>query len=134
MTAAATSITSWNAVPPSREPTDKRRVFGAVEAQVAAEQQKARGAPGDLVDDLRQINEIVLLHLDQPQALLGVLVQQAFDDGRFAGAARAGEEHVVRRLRLHELARILLDALDLLVDAAQVRKLDAMHLTHRVQP
>src|SRR5207302_961399 len=46
----------------------------------------------------------------------------------------AGEEHVVRRLRLHELTRVLLDALDLLVDAAQVGEPDAMHLAHRLQP
>src|SRR5262249_47736335 len=98
------------------------------------EEEKALGAARDLVDDRRQVDKVVLLHLDETQALAGVLVQQALHDRRLAGAARAGQEHVVRRLAVDELPRVLLDALDLLVDAAQVGEPDAVHMPHRLQP
>src|SRR3954470_9845245 len=108
--------------------------FGPVEAQIVAKEEEALASRGDLVDDVRQVHQVVLLHLDQAQALPRVLVEQALDDRRLAGAARAGEEHVVRRPALQELARVLLDPLDLPVDAAQVGELDAVHVRHRLQP
>src|SRR5205823_3929887 len=84
-------------------------VLGTMKGKVVAEEEEALLATGDLVDDLRQVDEVVLLYLDQPQALLVVLVKEPFDDRRLAGAARAGQEHIVRRLAAQELFRVLLD-------------------------
>src|SRR5205085_10376454 len=108
-------------------------ILGAVEAQVVAEKEKALLARRDLVDDLRQVDKIVLFHLNEAQALLAVFVEQALDDRRLAGAARAGEEDVVRRQPGEELPRVLLHALDLALDAAQVGEANAMQLAHRLQ-
>ena len=80
--------------------------------------------------DLRQVDEILFLDLDQPQAPRRIFVEQRLDERRLAGAARAGEEHVVRRFSVDELARVLLHALDLLVNAAQIGKLDPVHVTY----
>ena len=109
-------------------------VLGAEEAQVVAEQEETLGARGDAIDDSRQVNEVVFLDLDQAQALLAVLVEQALHDRRLAGAARAGQKHVVGGLAVDKLPRVLLDALDLPVDAAQVGEPDAVHVPHRLQP
>src|SRR2546422_9363658 len=86
------------------------------------------GAGGDAIDDMRQIDEVVFLHLDEAQALLAVLVEQAFHDRRLAGAARAGQKHVVGGLAVDKLPRVLLDALDLPVDAAQVGEPEPVHV------
>ena len=48
------------------------------------------------------------------------LVEQRLDERGLAGAARAGEQHVVGGLPFDELARVLLDQLLLVVDAAEV--------------
>src|SRR5436190_1209965 len=88
-------------------------VLGAVEREIVAEEKEALLARRDQIDDVRQVDEVVLLHLDQPQALPGILVEQALHDRGFTGAARAREEHVVRGLAVDELARVLLHALDL---------------------
>src|SRR6267378_3206287 len=76
----------------------------------------------------------LFLYLDEAQALLAVLVEQALHDRRLAGAARAGQKHVVGGLAVDKLPRILLDALDLPVDAAQVGEPDPVHVLHRLQP
>ena len=55
-------------------------ILGTVEAQVVAEEEEALLAVRYLVDDLRQVDEVVLLDLDEPQALLGVLVEKPLDD------------------------------------------------------
>ncbi len=52
---------------------------------------------------------------------------------RFAGAARAGEQHVVRRSAAHELLRVLLYALFLVFDAEQVGKCDALEVGDGMQ-
>ena len=109
-------------------------VLGAVEGEVVAEHEEALRPPRHLVGDLRQVDEVVLLHLDQAQALLVVLVEQALDDGGLARAARAGEQHVVGRPALDELPRVLLDLRDLRVDALQVGQPHAVHVAHRLQP
>ena len=58
-----------------------------------------------------------------------VLVEQRLDERGLAGAARAGEQHVVGGIALDELARVLLDQLLLRVDALQVAQ--AMRCTCR---
>ena len=112
---------------------DVPRLAG-LERQVVAKQHEALGAFGDLVDDRRQVDQIVLLDLDQAQPAAQVLVEQALHDRGFSGAARAGQQHVVRRPALDELARVLLDLADLRVDSLQVREFHAVHVPHRLKP
>ena len=56
------------------------------------------------------------------------LVQHRLDQRGLAGAARAGQQHVVGAAARDELARVLLDARLLLVDALQVGEPDAMRM------
>jgi hypothetical protein len=105
-----------------------------VERQVVAEHQEALGPPGDEIGDRRQVDQVVLLDLDEAQRLLVVLVEQALDDGGLAGAPRAGEQHVVRRPALQELAGVLLHLGDLRPDPLQVGKAHAVHVAHRLKP
>ena len=91
--------------------------------------------PGRVLDDTgRQVGEVALLDLDEAQALGRVLVQQGLHDRALARATRAGEQHVIGGLAVHELARVLLHLGDLRRDALQVRELHAVHVAHRLQP
>src|SRR3954463_2421715 len=109
-------------------------VLGAVEREIVAEKKEALLARRDATDVRRKDDEVVLPHLDQPHALPGILVEQALHDRGFTGAARAGEEHVVRGLAVDELTRVLLAPVDLFAEAAQARKPDLVHVPPRLQP
>src|SRR3546814_5957295 len=55
------------------------------------------------------------------------LVEQRLDDRRLAGAARAGQQHVVGRLSRHELLRVLHERGFLALDAKQLIELHGLH-------
>ena len=95
-----------------------------IERQVVAEDDEALGPSFEEVDDVRQVDEVVLLDLDHAQAARGVFVEQRLDQRRFAGAARAGEQHVVGRPTGDELPRVDVDARLLRLDVAQVGEAD----------
>jgi hypothetical protein len=61
-------------------------------------------------------------------------VQHRLDQRALAGAARAGQQHVVGAAPLHELFGVLRDALLLVIDALQVLEADAVRLLHGFQP
>ena len=104
-----------------------------LEAQVVAEHHELLGPAGAHVDDVRQVHQVGLVHLDQAQALAGVLVQAGLDQRRLAGAARAGQQHVVGGQALHELQGVALDLLLLRLDLLQVAQADGRHVLHRLQ-
>ena len=58
-------------------------------------------------DDLRQIDQVVFVHFDEPQSLRGIAIEHAFHQRRLAGAARTGEQDVVGALAGDKLAGIL---------------------------
>ena len=95
---------------------------------------KRSGALAITIDDVGQVDEILLLDLDQAQALRRVLVEQRLDQRRLAGAARAGQQHVVRGQSRDELARV---ALDRAASASSMRdevvERDAMRMRDRLQ-
>src|SRR2546423_615396 len=57
-----------------------------VERQIVHEQDEALRPPAQHPYDRGEVSQVVASHLDQPQAALGVLVQQRLDRGRLAGA------------------------------------------------
>jgi len=75
-----------------------------------------------------------LVHFDQAQAFGCKLAQQRFHQRGFAGTARAGQQHVVGRAACQELARVLLDALFLFVDAGEICQLDLVRVRHGFDP
>ena len=58
-----------------------------IERQVITEHDESLGAVCDKVDDIRQIDQIALVDLDQAQTLVAVLGQHRLDERRLAGAA-----------------------------------------------
>jgi acyl-CoA synthetase (NDP forming) len=55
------------------------------------------GPLGDQVDDVGQVHQVGLVDLDQAQPLGRMGVQAGLDQRTLSGAARAGQQHVVRR-------------------------------------
>ena len=58
-----------------------------IERQVITEHDESLGAVCDKVDDIRQVDQIALVDLDQAQTLVAVLGQHRLDERRLAGAA-----------------------------------------------
>ena len=104
-----------------------------VKAQVIAKDDEFLGPPGHHVHDVGQIDQIGLVHFNQPQALGRKSVQAGFDEGGFAGAARAGQQHVVGAAPGHKLRGVALDFFFLRVDLFQVVQRHAAHVAHRLQ-
>ena len=104
------------------------------EGKVVTENDEALAAGGDQVHDLRQVHQFVLVHFDQAQALAGEAVQHRLDQRALAGAARAGQQHIVGAAPGDELLGVLGDALLLVLDALQVFEADAVRLLDRLQP
>ncbi|OMP13011.1 hypothetical protein COLO4_02438 [Corchorus olitorius] len=74
-----------------------------LEAQVVAVDDEFLGTAGHHLDDVGQVGEVGLVHLDEAQPLAGIGLQAGLDEGGLAGAARAREQHVVGRAALDEL-------------------------------
>ncbi|MNJ55799.1 hypothetical protein D3C77_513170 [compost metagenome] len=102
--------------------------------QVVAEHDEALGARGDEFNDVGQVAQVGLVDFDQAQAAFAIGRQHGLDQGAFAGAARAGHEHVVGRLVLKELHGVAVDGGLLAFDVLKVLHVDARHVAHRVQP
>jgi hypothetical protein len=107
--------------------------LAGVERQVIAEHDEALAPALDQLGDIGQVDEIVLVDLDQPQALRRVLDEHRLDQRRLAGAARAGEQHVVRRKARDELTRVGIDRLFLRIDRDQLVELDRVRMPNRLQ-
>ena len=104
-----------------------------VEAQVVAVDDEALGPAFDQRDDVGQVDEIGLVHLDQAQALRRELVQAGLDQRTLAGAARAGQQHVVGGAAGDELRGVGAQALLLRVHFLQVGQRDRRDVAHRFQ-
>jgi hypothetical protein len=92
-------------------------------AQVIAEDDELLGPVGDHVDDVGQVRQVGLVHLDQAQALRRVGIQAGLDERGLARAARARQQHVVGGLALHKLLGVALDLFLLAIDLLQVSQL-----------
>ena len=80
-----------------------------------------------------QIDQIGLLHFHQPQPPIGVLGEQRLDQGRLPRAARAREQHVVRRTPGQELLGVAHHARLLRLDVLEIVEPQAMRPTHGLQ-
>ena len=104
-----------------------------VEAQVVAEDDELLGPLRHHLDDVGQVGQLGLVDLDQAQPLRRIGVQAGADQRGLAGAAGAGQQHVVGRLALDELARVALDLFLLDVDFLQRIERHGRHVAHRLQ-
>ncbi|MNN15065.1 hypothetical protein D3C81_1281610 [compost metagenome] len=104
-----------------------------LERQVVAEDDEALGALRDQLDDIAEVAQVILVDLHQPQPVLDEGIQAGLDQRRLAGAARAGQQHVVGRQPVHELARVGDDGILLALDVLQVVQVDRRQLAHRLQ-
>jgi hypothetical protein len=102
-------------------------------AQVIAENDEFLGPGGHHVDNVGQIRQVGLVHLDQAQSLRRMGIQASLDERRLARAARTGQQHVVGGLALHKLLGIALDLLLLPIDLLEVGQLHGGHMAHRLQ-
>ena len=107
--------------------------LAGVEGEVVAEDDEALGPALDALDDVRQVDEVRLVDLDQPQAARRVLREHRLHQRRLAGAARAGEQHVVGRPAGDELARVAVDRLLLRVDRDELREIDGVRMRDGMQ-
>src|SRR5467141_4492401 len=99
-----------------------------LERQVVAKQDKPLGPPRHLIDDIGEIDEIVLFHFDEAQALWVEFVEHGLDERGLPRATRTGQERVVGGSALDELARVLLDQRPLAIDAVEIRKSDTVQV------
>ena len=104
-----------------------------LERQVVAEQHEALPQTGQLLDDARQVGQLVALDLDQPQPIRGIFGQQRTHQRRLAGAARAPQQRMVGRQPGDELAGVAPQLLALAVDAEQIVQLQIQAHLQRTQ-
>jgi hypothetical protein len=104
-----------------------------VEAQVVAEHDEFFGPLRHHLDDVGQVDQLGLVHLDQAQALRRVGLQAGTNERRLARAARAGQQHVVGRLAFDELLRVARDLFLLDVDFLQRIERHRGHVLHRLE-
>ena len=107
--------------------------FALVKAQVIAKNQKLFAALRDDIHDVRQVHQVFLVDLNQPQALRRIGIQTRPHQRRLSGAARPGQQHVVGRLPAHKLCGIAGNFLFLDVNFQQIVQAHRAHLPHRNQ-
>jgi len=105
------------------------RIIG-LEGQIVAEEKEAFGPVVNPVDDVRQVDELGLVDLDDPQPFARVLIDERFDERRLAGTARAPQQRVVRGQTPDELTRVANELLLLTLDSLQVVEANAVGMVH----
>src|SRR6266568_2996741 len=104
-----------------------------LERDVVREEDEAVRLLADRVDDRRQAHQVVLVHLDDAQAIGRVGPEERADQGRLAGAARPPQQDVVGGIAGQELERVALHHPLLLVDPEQIGELDPLDARDRLQ-
>ena len=108
-------------------------VFALFKRQIIAINDKALLALANVVNDVRQVVQVILVHLDHAQAPGCKLVQQGLDDGRLASAATAPQQHMVTGLARQKAFGVLDDFLFLGIDTKQVIQAHRVRLGYRSQ-
>nr|ART38816.1 G335 [uncultured bacterium] len=103
----------------------------AAKRQIVAEHDEAVGQVGGGGRDVRQVDQVVLVDLDQAQAGGGVARQQRLDQRGFSRAAAAPQQRVVGRCTGQELARVAIQRRLGAVDALQVVQIQALRVPDR---
>lgn len=85
------------------------------------------------VEQIGEMGQAGLVHLDQAQPLGRVLGMHGLHQRGFAAAARAGQQHVVGGLAGDELARVGVDPLLLLVDRQQILQRHPLRVQNRFE-
>jgi len=117
----------------------ERRLQGLVprlarlEREVVAEQDEALRPSGHQGGNAVHVPQVVLVDLDQPQAIGGMALQAGAHQGTLARAACPGEQHVVGRQATHELLGVAQQGGLLRVHVLQVCGRDARHAGHGLE-
>ena len=107
------------------------RVAG-LEGEVVGEDDELERLRLHLVDDGGEAHEVVLVHLDDPQPLVRVGVEQGADERGLAGAAHAPQQRVVGRAGPARNWRVFSSTDPLLrLDAEEVVEVDAPRCSGR---
>ena len=91
---------------------------------------------GSLAHDFHnvgQVGQIGLVDFDQAQALVSISVQAGANQRGLAGAACAGQQHVVGRAALYELLGVAGNLFLLHIDVLQIGQLHGADMAHRLQ-
>ena len=104
------------------------------EAEVIDEQDELQRVRCELIHEIRDLVELVLLHLDEAQAPRRILVRDGLDGTRLAGARIAVQQHVVRRTSIQQCLGVRDDLLALLLVARQLGQSLRIRMLHRHQP
>ena len=99
-----------------------------IKRQVIAEDHEPERRIADVIDDFRQIHQIILVHLDHPQPALLVSIQQRLDQRRLARAPGAPKQSVIGRLTGEKTLGIAGQGLLRPADAGEILPL------HRIEP
>ena len=104
------------------------------EAEVIDKQDELQRVRRELIHEIRDLVELVLLHLDEAQAPRRILVRDRLDGTRLAGARIAVQQHIVRRTSIQQRLGVRDDLLTLLLVARQLGKPLRIRMLHRHQP
>ena len=108
--------------------------FTVLEGNVVAVHHETLGALAQIIDDLRQVHQVVLFHLDHAQPARRVFVQQRFHQRRLAGAPAAPQQRMVGGLAGQEAFGVLHQLPFLRVHAEQIVQRHRVQVPHRSQP
>ena len=103
------------------------------EAQIVNKEDEFQRIVRQLVHQGGNLVKLVLLNLDQPQAVRRKLVGNGFDRAGFAGAGIAVQQHIVRGAALQQGAGVGDDLLPLLLIAGQLAQPLRVGVAHRHQ-
>src|SRR5512141_1408090 len=149
--AAVVAVVRGGQVPPVGRHVDqdvlRRRVHRAVEGalqhlvarlprlegEVVGEEDEFMGEALPFAHDGGEVDEVVLIHLDDPKSLGGVRMEERPDERRFPGAARPPQKDVVRGEASKELPGVLLHHPFLLLDTEQVREVEGLDVPDRFE-
>ena len=104
------------------------------EAEVIDEQDELQRVRRELIHEIRDLVELILLHLDEAQAPRRILVRDRLDSTRLAGARIAVQQHIVRRTSIQQRLGVRDDLLTLLLVARQLGQPLRIRMLHRHQP
>ena len=103
------------------------------EAEVIDKQDELQRVRRELIHEIRDLVELVLLHLDEAQAPCRILVRDRLDGTRLAGARIAVQQHIVRRTSIQQRLCVRDDLLALLLVARQLGQPLRIRMLHRHQ-
>ena len=113
----------------------KRFVTGVVgfKRQIVAIKQEPFGPVKQRFNDIRQVQQILLIDFDQPQPLIRVFIQHRFDQRRFPRPACPPQQDMIKGTPRQELPNVQIQRGFLPVDAAQIGQPQLVRMAHQLE-